>query len=107
MNEATNALGAAIRKQAEANGNCTRQVGTLFLHLTRDGHDWALELNDETPIDPEVAQHWAIECGAPGGTEFRKTAHGKVWRFEWIDNREEVATQRAEVVAFYLHGGKR
>ena len=106
MNEATETIGPDMRKHVDANGNCTRQVGTLFLHLTQHGNDWALELNDETPINPEVALHWAIEGGAPGGTEFRKTAQGRVWRFEWQDNREEAAAQRAEIVAFYLHGGK-
>jgi hypothetical protein len=107
MNKATNALGAAMRAKADANNHATREIGTLILRMTKDGHDWAFELNDETPIDPATAQVWAAAVGVPGGTEFRKTAHGKVWRFEWIDNREEVATQRAEVVAFYLHGGKR
>ena len=107
MNEATNALGAAMRAEADANNHATREIGTLILRMTKDGHDWALELNDETPIDQTTALVWLAAVGAPGGTEFRKTAHGKVWRFEWIDNREEVATQRAEVVAFYLHGGKR
>ena len=106
MNEEANSLGVEMRKQAEANGNCTRQVGTLFLHLTRDGHDSALELNDETPIPPEVATHWLVEVGAPGGARVYKGYGGKVWRFEWIDNKEEVAAQRAETVAFFLHGGK-
>ena len=106
MSDAIEPMGEWMRKQTETTGSCTSQVGTLLLHLTRDGHDWTLELNGETPITPEVAQHWAVECGAPGGTEFRRTAAGRVWRFEWQDNREEVATQRAEVVAFYLHGGK-
>ncbi len=106
MSDAIEPMGEWMRKQTETTGSCTSQVGTLLLHLTRDGHDWTLELNDETPIDPATAQVWAAAVGAPGGTEFRKTAQGRVWRFEWIDNREEVATQRAEVVAFYLHGGK-
>jgi hypothetical protein len=104
MSEPIEPMGAWMRKQAEANGNCTSQAGALFLHLTRDGHDWALELNHEKPISSELAQHWAVECGAPGGTACYKAYGGKVWRFEWIDNKEEVAAQRAETVAFYLHG---
>jgi len=106
VNEATNALGAAMLKEAEANNHATRTIGTLVLRLTRNGNDWALELNDETPIDQTTALVWLAAVDAPGGTEFHKTAQGRVWRFEWIDNREEVAAQRIETVAFYLHGGK-
>ncbi len=102
MSEPIEPMGAWMRKQTEANGNCTREVGTLFLHLTKYGNDWALELNNEAPITPEVAQHWAVECGAPGGTEFRKTAHGKVWRFTWQDASDPAPDT---VRAFYLHGG--
>jgi len=104
VNEATNALGAAMRKQTEANNHCTREIGTLFLRLTRYGNDWALELNDETPIDPETAQVWAAAVGAPGGTEFRKTAHGKVWRFTWQDDGDPAPDT---LRAFYLRGGAR
>lgn len=106
MNEATDALGAAMLKEAVANNNATRTIGTLVLRLTKNGNDWALELNDETPIDPATMQVWAAAVGVPGGTEVRKAYGGKVWRLEWQDNREEVAAQRAELVAFYLHGGK-
>lgn len=101
MSEPIEPMGAWMRKQAEANGNCTSQAGALFLHLTRDGHDWALELNHEKPISSELAQHWAVECGAPGGTEFRKTAGGKVWRFTWQDEGDPAPDT---VRAFYLSG---
>jgi hypothetical protein len=86
MNEATNALGAAMRKEADANNHCTREIGTLFLRMTRYGGDWALELNDETPIDDATAQTWAQAAGVPDGTKWRKTAHGKVWRCEWRES---------------------
>lgn len=106
VKEATDALGAAMRKQSEESGSATREIGTLVLRLTKNGNDWALELNDETPIDPATMQVWAVAVGVPGGTPVYKAYGGKVWRLEWRDDREEAATQRAEVVAFYLHGGK-
>lgn len=106
MNEATNSLGAAMRKQAEESGSATRMIGTLVLRLTRDGHDWALELNDETPIDPATMQVWAAAVEVPGGTPVYKAYGGKVWRLEWRDDKEEEAARRAEIAAFYLHGGK-
>lgn len=101
MSETIEPMGAWMRKQTEANGYCTREIGALFLHLTRYGNDWALELNDETPISADVAQHWAVEVGAPGGTEFHKTAHGKVWRFTWQDDSDPAP---ATLRAFYLNG---
>lgn len=107
MNEATNALGAAMLKEAEANNQATREIGTLVLRLTKDGHDWALELNDETPIDPATMQVWAAAVGVPGGTDVCKAYGGKVWRLEWRDDREEEGARRAELVAFYLHGKRR
>lgn len=105
VNEATNALGAAMFKDADANNHATRTIGALVLRLTKNGNDWALELNDETPIDSATMQVWAAAVGVPGGTEVYKAYGGKVWRLEWRDNREEEAAQRAELVAFYLHGG--
>lgn len=106
VNEATNALGAAMLKEADANNHATREIGTLVLRLIKNGNDWALELNDETPIDPATMQVWAAAVGVPGGTEVYKAYGGKVWRLEWRNNREEEAANRAELVAFYLHGGK-
>ena len=106
VNEATNALGAGMVKEADANNHAARTIGTLVLRLTKDGNDWALELNDETPIDPATMQVWAAAVGVPGGTEVYKAYGGKVWRLEWRNNREEEAANRAELVAFYLHGGK-
>lgn len=103
MNEATNALGAAMRKEAETNGYCTRDIVTLVLRLTHYGNDWALELNDETPIDPETAQVWVVAVGAPGGTAFRKAYNSKVWRFTWQDESDPAPDT---LRAFYLHGGK-
>ncbi len=106
VNEATNALGAAMLKDADANNHATRTIGTLVLRLTKNGNDWALELNDETPIDPATMQVWAEAVEVPGGTPVYKAYGGKVWRLEWRDDKEEEAARRAEVVAFYLHGGK-
>lgn len=106
MNEATNALGAAMRKQAINTGGCSREVGTLALHLTKHGNDWTLELNDETPIDPATMQAWSAAVEVPGGTPVYKAYGGKVWRLEWRDDKAEEAARRAETVAFYLHGGK-
>ena len=87
MNEATKALGAAMRKAAANNGapmgGCTREIGTLFLHLTRYGNDWVLELCDETPIDIETCKTWQYAVGAPVGLQWRFTAHDKVARCEW------------------------
>ena len=107
MNEATNALGAAMLKEADANKHATRTIGTLVLRLTKNGNEWSLELNDETPIDPATMQVWAAAVGVPGGSEVFKAYGGKVWRIEWRDDREAEATHRAELVAFYLHGGRR
>lgn len=106
MNEATNALGAAMHKQANDSGSATREIGTLVLRLTKDGNDWALELNDETPIDPATMQVWAAAVEVPGGTPVYKAYGGKVWRLEWRDDKAEEDARRAEVVAFYLNGGK-
>jgi hypothetical protein len=86
MNEATNALGAAMRMAVTgsgAAGGCTREVGTLFLHLTRYGNEWALELCDETPIDPATMDTWRKAVEAPVFGTWRTEAHGKVARFEW------------------------
>lgn len=106
MNEATNALGAAMLKEADANNHATREIGTLVLRLTKNGNEWALELNDETPIDPATMQTWWAAVGAPAGNEVYKAYGGKVWRIEWRDDREVEAARRAELVAFFLHGGK-
>ena len=107
MNEATNALGAAMRKEAEANNHATREIGTLVLRLIKNSNEWSLELNDETPIDPATMQVWAAAVGVPGGSEVFKAYGGKVWRLEWRDDKEEEAAHRAELVAFYLNGGRR
>lgn len=105
MNETIEPMGAWMRKQTEANGTCTREIGTLFLHLTRHGNEWALELCDEKPISIEVAQHWANEVGAPVGADEHATtcAAGRVWRYEWQGTEEPAA---AGSQAFYLGGAK-
>jgi len=94
-------------KETDANNHATRTIGTMVLRLTKDGHDWALELNDETPIDPATMQVWCAAVEVPGGSEVFKAYGGKVWRIVWRDDREEEAAHRAEVVAFYLNGGAR
>lgn len=106
VNEAIQLHGAEIRKWADTNKHCSREIGTMILRLTKNGNDWALELNDKTPIDPATMQVWAAAVGVPGGTPVYKAYGGKVWRLEWRDDKEEEAARRAEIAAFYLHGGK-
>ncbi len=103
MNEATNALGATMRKVALEDGYCTREIGTLIVRVTRHGADWALELCDETPIDAVTMEMWRKAVGAPVFGEWRGTAGGRVMRFAW-EGTEDAAPEGSAVT--WMGGAK-
>lgn len=82
------AAGTFLSREAALKGWSVVQTGSLFVHVTRHGCDWALELCDERAIVPDVAHHWAAEVGAPTGTMWRSEAHGRVWRCEWTGTED-------------------
>ena len=102
------ALAARMREIVTAephapHASCTREAGPLFLHLTRHGCDFALELNNEASIPVAAAHTWAKACGAPEGTPILSMADGRIHRAEWQEEGFEPASAASR--AFYL-GGK-
>jgi hypothetical protein len=85
------ATGAWLSREAVQKGYGTAQAGSLFVHITRHGADWALELCDETAIGGDVVRHWAAAVGAPDIVLWRSEAHGRVWRCEWTGAEEPAA----------------
>lgn len=79
----TEDIGAYLRREAASHGYGTAQAGSLFLHITRYGSDWALSLCDETAIPAEACGAWQAAVGAPSIVLWRSEAHGKVCRCEW------------------------
>ncbi len=76
-------IGAHLRTVAAETGWCVVKDGALFVRLTRHGNDWALELNDETPVTEAATLAWATAAGVPPHAQWLTTAQGKIWRCEW------------------------
>lgn len=83
MTMAIEDTGAYLRREAAEKGGASAQAGSLFIHVTRHGNDWALELCDETPIDAVTAGVWDKAVCGDGEAVWHKAAHGRVWRCEW------------------------
>ncbi len=105
MNEATSAAGAAMRKvcEKESPSSVTKNIGTLFVMLSRYGNDWALELSDEIPLDNRTIDAWALAIGVPSNFTPSNNKQHTIVRLTW-QGTEEPAPAGSQ--AFYS-GGKR
>jgi hypothetical protein len=95
-------LGATLRTVATYGMGTSVQHGTLFARLTRYGNEWALELNDVTPVTHGTCDQWAAAVGAPS-VEWRRTAGGRVARCEWIGTEDPAGDAPR---ATLMHGGR-
>ena len=103
MAEPVDYLGKKIRTLAAEHGSGVTQLSSLFVRVTNHGNEWALELNDDKPLDEYIAEEWAQAVGMPFGIEWRTTANAMVWRGEW-QGAEDAAPEGPR--AFYLGGAK-
>ncbi len=104
MSEATNAVGARMRKvcEKESPSSVTKNIGTLFVMLSRYGNEWALELADEIPLDNRTLDAWALAVGVPAGFMCANNKQHTIVRLTWQGTEEPAAPGTQ---AFYL-GGK-
>lgn len=103
MAEPVDYLGVKIRQLAAEHGSGVTQLGSLFVRVTNHGNEWALELNDDVPIDFVVMGEWSAAVGTPALVDWRFESNGMVARCEW-QGTEEPAPAGAK--AFYLGGAK-